>query len=287
MSLNSLMQHGLPLNRKERFYTGTVLPMIALAEQGGLFSRLTRLIDGYEEQPVDWSAASANVQFFTEYSFVESAFGAGRDRFPTLPTSKETPDVMILVTGARTSLIAIEAKMFHNPLAEDIDRQMRAQAVILDFLQPALEIDVIHHMTLLPEKLARNIGPISWPVLTWEQIYAAFADGCEEDYWLALLHLALEQYDDLVARGSMATFGANSERKMSGGDILRLHEAGVGPNVMGRNRGLGGPELAEDVRTGRWRAQMYETRSDGEIRNRNWFAVQEFAALIRTASGSV
>ena len=131
----------------------------------------------------------------------------------------------------------------------------------------------------LPAALARRVGPFGWPVITWEQLHDACASGRAEDHWLALLRIALERYDELVSRGSMASFGANNEAYMTGAGILRLHRAGRAPAVMGRKRGLRGPVLASDIATGRWRDQRYETRSLGPPPNRNWFTVGEFVAL--------
>jgi len=49
MALDSLMAQLLPLNRKEKYYTGTVLPGIICADNFAHFSHFTRLLP---EQPV-------------------------------------------------------------------------------------------------------------------------------------------------------------------------------------------------------------------------------------------
>lgn len=38
-----LVDHGLPLNRKERFYTATVLPMLVCTDDFGHLDRLLEL----------------------------------------------------------------------------------------------------------------------------------------------------------------------------------------------------------------------------------------------------
>ena len=87
MSIAHLADTGLPFNRKERFFTGTVLPMLVCAADFAHFSRLTELV-GLGPIEVDARPSSANVQFFTEYSFVESVVGEAKLRFPGAPVRK-------------------------------------------------------------------------------------------------------------------------------------------------------------------------------------------------------
>ena len=74
----------LPLNRKERYYTGTVLPML-IASDGfmhlGRFLGLCGLeIELAGNTPFE---GDQNLQFFTEYNFAESCFTEqDRIRFP-------------------------------------------------------------------------------------------------------------------------------------------------------------------------------------------------------------
>jgi hypothetical protein len=55
-------------------------------------------------------AAAASVQVFTEYGFVESLVGEAAERFGTVITSKDTPDVVIFFAGDQPGLLAVEAK---------------------------------------------------------------------------------------------------------------------------------------------------------------------------------
>ena len=280
MSLEGMLATGLPMNRKERFFTGTVLPMIICADDFAHFDRFTALIEGYRPQPLDWHPATTNVQLFTEYSLVESIIGPARARFPAPPSTKDTPDVMILIGGKAGTLIALEAKMYHRPTAADLATQMDAQAKICEYLRTELGLARVHHLALVPQSLADELGPQPFQVLSWEHVLHAFASARGEDYFTGVLRIALESYDELASAGSMASFGANNQGYMTGAEIVRLHAAGAGPAVMGRNRGLGGPVVAEDLATGRWRSQRYETRAEGPPPNRNWFWVREFCARL-------
>ena len=50
---------------------------------------------------------------------------------------------------------------------------------------------------------------------------------------------------------------------------------------MGRQDGVNGTRLTEDISTGNWRTFRYETSSKmaSEI-NQNWFAIKEFVELV-------
>jgi len=99
-SVETVLRTGLPLNRKERFYTGTVLPMIA-AWDG--FAHLDRLLGlcGLPSAGLEGNALEGRhpVQFFTEYNFAESPFtSADMAQFAAAPLDAYTPDVVIVGT---------------------------------------------------------------------------------------------------------------------------------------------------------------------------------------------
>jgi hypothetical protein len=64
------MDHWLPFNRKERYFTGTVLPMLACSEGFAHFPRLLRLCG----VPDDKCRVPERLQFYTEYSLREAAY---------------------------------------------------------------------------------------------------------------------------------------------------------------------------------------------------------------------
>ncbi len=73
----ALVDQHLPLNRKERYFTGTVLPAIVCADNFRHFDLFLRLLTTAELPRVDPHPERTNLQFFTEYSFVEALTGAG------------------------------------------------------------------------------------------------------------------------------------------------------------------------------------------------------------------
>jgi hypothetical protein len=279
MSIAKLADTGLPFNRKERFFTGTVFPMLVCADNFAHFGRLAELA-GLERLTVDATPTSANVQFFTEYNFAESLVGPAKERFPGAPTGRETPDVMIYVAGSRRALLAIEAKMYDRPSTAEMKMQIAAQAKQVSYLaaQLGVEASQVAHVALLPERLASEIGLLPVRTITWEQIRDTFADVAPP-YFVEVLRVALERYDQLVAP-RMIVFGANAEQQQAGAALYEMHQRGTLMTPwMGRSGGLHGPKMAKDLAIGAWHTKRYECSSK-TVRNPNWFTVADFVAKV-------
>jgi hypothetical protein len=50
--------------------------------------------------------------------------------------------------------------------------------------------------------------------------------------------------------------------------------------MMGRQSGLSGRQLLNDIESGKWMQQTYEVNSRPKPANRNWFYIQEFVELV-------
>jgi len=299
MSLEELLDSALPLNRKERYFTGTVFPMIVAVDGFQDLHLLAELIPGCTLPPIDSDPRTTNIQFFTEYSLVESIYGARtKKRFPKPPNSKDTPDIMILVRAEQTQLLAFEAKMYDRPAASALAGQIAAQRIQLNYLQQRLSLDAIHHVALLPAGYAGTIaeqlsesflgaasGTDTFPIVLWEDILERYRSvRGESDYFLGMLAAALERWEELAARAS--AYRANAERLLSGAEIIELAEAGDPTvRIVGRQGGLFGKKLAGDISSGKWRYREYEVSSAPEppSGNPNWFTVEEFVALVQTS----
>ena len=283
MSLAQTIKTGLPLNRNERYFTGTVFPMIVCANGFRDLGAFASLIPGCTLPPIDADPRTTNIQFFTEYSLVESVHGpAARARFPNPTKADETPGIMFLVAGGRTVLVAVEAKMYDQPTAKELMTQLQAQRYQLDYLRDTLAIGQVHHALLLPKGLADKLGgrlPAPFPLILWEDLLAAYRPiRGDADYFLGVLALALEQWPVLAAKPSVQ--GANAERKLTGAEILeRLGDPAV--RTMGRNGGLAGMALQNDFPGGKWRKHHYEVSAAEEPADGNWFLVEEFVDLLR------
>lgn len=277
-TLKGVLDTGLPINRKERFYTGTVLPMIVAADG---FAHLDRLLvlcglpsAGLSGNPLE---GHHPISFFTEYNFAESRYTAkDKQRFPDPPGEADTPDVVI---SGSDWLLCIEAKVFHNPGVESLNKQIARQKVLVDYWTKTLRLDParVAHVLLLPAGLRASGTTVR--VVTWEDLLAAYR-VVGPTYWVAMLATALNGYKDLVSKPD--TYGRNAATKMTGQAI----QAGAADGTltyayMGRSGGLHGLALIEDIAVGRWRTQKYEVRSEPLPDNPNWFAVASFLASLQ------
>jgi hypothetical protein len=280
MSLRNLIEDELPLNRKERFFTGTVFPMIVCRDNFKYFTLFASLFEGCEGLEVTAKPDSANVQFFTEYSLFESIYtDRAKRRFTNAPTSKDTPDIIILIQGETKTLIAIEAKMYDTPNNESLINQLNNQKKHIDYLVEKLNIDKAIQCVLLPEKLCSQIGNLGVQIITWETIHNTYEHVLRDDYFLDLLKISLDSYDELVAERRQ--YGKNSEKKMLGEDIYdNFKSRQLDMVIMGRYMGLKGDYLLNDIQSGQWKKQEYETSSARTPFNDNWFHIEDFIELI-------
>jgi hypothetical protein len=155
MGLRDLAASRLPLNRKERFYTGTVFPGIVCADSLKYLCRLWALLDISAPQ-VNAAPEAANIQFFTEYNLAESIHTpTDKERFKGGNFgSRDTPDVMILVEGVDATpplLVAMEAKLYSRldaaELNDQLGRQWENVLKGLPLIWPGLSVI---HVALLP-----------------------------------------------------------------------------------------------------------------------------------------
>jgi len=131
-SLGTVLETGLPLNRKERYYTGTVLPMIVAGDGFAHLHRLLALcglpLPELCGHPLE---GPHQIEFFTEYNFVESRYTlTDKERFPDAPHDADTPDLVIV---GPDWLLCIEAKVFHNPPTAALNEQIGRQKVLVDY----------------------------------------------------------------------------------------------------------------------------------------------------------
>lgn len=138
---------------------------------------------------------------------------------------------------------------------------------------------------LLPKPLADAVIPQfpalgnSWPVVTWEAVadlYRGLADG----YWVKTLDDALAQYDTLVSVGPQ--FGQYKDDSITGFEIIDAWPD-HGFVSMGRAGGLDGDKLAEDIASGNWRTHPYEVSKQDQSSRTNWFTIEAFRELLRSA----
>jgi len=218
-----MKERKIPLNRKESFYTGTVLPGIICSDDFKHFSKFLEVI-GLGDLQLDLQRPSESVQFYTEYCL---AFALAVPRAPVdlkkLCLGNDTPDIMILVKGkTRRVLVVIEAKMFSVVTPDSLKIQLKNQRNnVIDGLRQWLGLKAadIHHMALLPQPLLSKMG--TWEqegvqITTWEDILEAFKPLDVPRHWIKALDEALKDFTHFA---STIKFGEKKNDLMCGAEI--------------------------------------------------------------------
>lgn len=266
----------LPFNRKERFFTGTVFPGLVGATG---YWHLQRALDLFGVPVRAEVGGSPEIQFITEYGFAESVYTDDDKAKWGTDFTRETPDIVL---AGPDWLLAIEAKMFHNPTADALNAQMSAQRPLVECWQQVLGMPTenVVHALLLPERLARRerAGLTDQVVVTWENILDAYRHVAPP-YWVSVLAEALDRHEELESKFT-ESFQPNAENVMTGQAIVdawRNDALTIG--YVGRRNGLHGPEFTHDVAEGTWAAQRYQVRSE-PIVAKNWFTVADFLEAV-------
>ena len=275
--LKQRLQSELPINRKERFYTGTVLPSILFHKGLSNLFRFLREIKGF---PVDINENSTqdNLLFYTEYNLKESA-GKKSVGVEMDTVTGDTPDVIIEILEPQKVFVIIEAKMFTNLTQNDFGKQIAAQKrAIIDILKRKYDLDdkQIFHIALTPTKLGFKTT-IDYQVVNWEFLLDSEDIDLRDNYFANFLRFALEHYDRLVSDQSW--MASTVESQMPG---FHVYANGVAENTLWVGRKGGKRTIEEDVKKGAWRYKLYaiNTQKPQGGQRGNWISSREFAAII-------
>lgn len=277
--LKEVLKFALPINRKERFYTGTVLP--SLLFHGGVsnFYSFLRQVRGFPSE-VNEENTKDEFLFYTEYNLKESA---GKKNVGTeiFTATRDTPDVVIQILKPLTAFIIIEAKMFANPSKSEFNKQMRAQKhAILDILKQNYPDCCIFHIALLPNRLDFQCNS-DYQVVNWEFFIDNKGLNLQDNYFANYLKYALENYRELV---SEAWGKASTVQDQKRGRVI-YDEAKENKHYWVGRQG-GGTSIEEDVRKKVWKNKIYGTNYNkpAEGREGNWLTSTEFADIIDQAN---
>jgi len=194
-----ILKTELPLNRKERFYTGTVLP--ALLFHNGLenFYRFLDSIEGFPHE-INEVATGDNFLFYTEYNLRESAGDRNIGRKINAPTN-DTPDIVVMILKPVKVFIIIEAKMFAKVSQEDLRRQiLRQKKYVGNILKEEflLEDKDFYYLALVPKGL--GIGSTTeYQVVNWEFFIDNEHLDVQDNLFYNYLKSALKNYKKLVS----------------------------------------------------------------------------------------
>ena len=108
-------------------------------------------------------------------------------------------------------------------------------------------------------------------ILRWKDLATRYADD-------EVLHRADEVYEYQEA---FSKRGRHSDVKLSGSVLLEAFHGGASWWVGRGGGGIAGDMFSDDIRTGRWKTQMYEvsTKADGAPSS-NYFSLGEFARAV-------
>ncbi|GAB1348597.1 hypothetical protein MASR1M107_08090 [Ignavibacteriales bacterium] len=279
----------LPLNRKEKFYTATVLPQIICSDNFRNFRLFLELIPNIPSKLVVLpDAVTNNILFLTEYSLKESLVeDHHKSVFSGNYETKDTPDLVILITEPSPVLIVIEAKMFSSAASSDINQQLGKQKWVVNELAKVHEIpaDRIFHLALIPQQMVPNKSSITEDVIYWEEVVQIYEEKLKGNYFLETLRIALRKYNLLKSQSGAGglTYRKNMDEMIPGSTIVKLYENGK-RFVVGRSGGLNGDKFRADIASGGWKTFEYEVKHDTETpMNRNWFTSGDFYDRVKNA----
>jgi len=272
-----IMKTELPLNRKERFYTGTVLPALLFHNGWSNFYTFLREIKDF---PVDVNETQTNDNFIfcTEYNLKESAGDRSVGRKMNVLTN-DTPDVIIEILKPRVFII-IEAKMFEKTNQHKIDGQIdRQRSYIAGPLRKAFQMDEsqIFHIALVPEA-SRIKSCKSYQVINWEFFIGNQSLDVTNNYFHNYLRYALDNYEQLVSKATGGGLPNTVEFHLKGPALYDLCEENP-DHWVGR---MGGEKkIQEDFQSDKWRKHMYCVNSVKPVKGQpgNWIPLMKFRDL--------
>ncbi|MBK9334379.1 MAG: hypothetical protein IPM96_18705 [Ignavibacteria bacterium] len=137
-----------------------------------------------------------------------------RFKYKNVPTTKDTPDLVVLITEPESILIVVEAKMYSSGNLADFKRQFNDQKKIIDCIKHNLNIDDknIFHLALVPEKYFKNSKSNDFQILFWENILDSYVDILSDNYFYNVLKTALDDFENLRSKiNAFSTSGKNMD----------------------------------------------------------------------------
>lgn len=273
--LKEILKSELPINRKERFYTGTVLPSLLFHNGLSNLYRFLREIPGFPDE-VNEQNTKDDFLFYTEYNLKESG---GKKSVGTeiFTATRDTPDVIIQILKPLTVFVIIEAKMFVKLTQNHFSRQMRAQKeAVIDILKQSYQGSRVFHVALVPSQLG-FAGTPDYEVLNWQ----FFIDNKElnvyDNYFFPYLKFALENYDGLVSEKYGKALTVRDELRGT-----EIYQDGKTRKTLWVGRNGGRSAIKEDVRKHVWQNKLYGTNTEKpkDGREGNWLSSAEFAEIV-------
>ncbi|MGD0598154.1 MAG: hypothetical protein ABSA64_11625 [Sedimentisphaerales bacterium] len=266
----------LPFNRKEKFFTGTVLPALLFNNGLSNFYHFLRAINNFPAE-VNEESTGDNFIFFTEYNLKEASGDRNIGR-KISTKGKDTPDVIIEILKPKKIFIVIEAKMFDKVSEARLIGQISDQRVaVIEPLKETFQLaeSQIFHIALVPET-SGLIGGKDFQVINWEFFVRNKALDVASNYFYNYLKYALDKYQYLVSKhGSPST--------------VKFKKTGQEVYENGKNNGswwvgIDGGEntVIENIKNIDWRNKKYNVNTIKPLDGRkgNWITSIKFAELV-------
>lgn len=172
-------------------------------------------------------------------------------------------------------IVIIEAKA-QQAFEPDQLENFRRDSGLINELIPSVKVlflGLCSHRYLeekSPEKLLRGYG-FNGPILTWSALSTYYSND-----------VLLERADGIY-ESQFRAYRKYNEQLITGEELATIAcEECDGFFWVGRSGGLNGKKFLEDVHSGNWRSQKYETnRSCTHQPSSNWFSLQEFIMRIK------
>jgi len=273
-----ILKTELPLNRKERFYTGTVLPALLFHNGVTNFYTFLRMITNLPTE-ITASTTGYDFIFYTEYNLKESAGDRNIGRRIPAKTN-DTPDVVIEILKPVKVFIIIEAKMFAKVSQEDLRKQiLRQKKYVGNILKEEflLEDKNFYYLALVPRDL--NVTSTSeFQVINWENFIENPKFKIADNLFFNYLRCALKNYKDLV-QVKCSSLPPHVEGQKLG---VEVYESGKTKEDFWVGRQGGKKSFVDDIKNDDWadRRYYFGFNIPEAIRIRQWISCEEFADLV-------
>ena len=279
----NILKTELPLNRKERFYTGTVLPALLFHNGLSNFYRFLRAIKNFPDD-VNEGTTGDNFLFYTEYNLKEAS--GDRNIGRRISTDrKDTPDIIIEILKPeiikpKRIFIIIEAKMFDKVSETKLIGQISDQRkAVIEPLKRTFQLEEsqIFHIALVPGMSGLKLkGVEDFQIINWELFIDNEELDVESNYFYNYLKYALDKYQHHVSKhGPPSTV----KFKRTGQEIYEN----------GKNNGIwwvgiegGENAIIKDIKSIDWGNKKYNVNTVKPLAGRkgNWITSKKFAELV-------
>lgn len=275
-TFEELLKSELPLNRKERFYSGTVLPSFLFHNGFANLFEFLHQIKGFPKE-INQETTGDNFLFYTEYGFKESADVKlfGRE---IKTETRETPDAIIEILQPQKALVIIEVKMFWVILQDELDKQIKEQKRnVSDILKRTCKLNdnQIFYVALIPAQLGFKESS-AYTIINWQYFVDNPKLNLQSNHFYNYLNCALKHYEGLKQK-----FGPplTVKGKRTGEE---LYNDGKNEKKLWVGCEGGKEQIIKDVRKNDWKEKHYffNTEKPAAGKKGNWINSEDFAKIV-------